>query len=306
MLFLSFAVAVSAQVASKGKTFPPPGHSDFANVSYGPYERNVLDIYLAKSGKPTPLLIHIHGGSFTSGDKNKLSPILLEDCLKAGISVASINYRYATQAPYPAQYQDSARALQFLRLHAKEYNLNKLAAATGDSAGAVVSLWLAFHDDLADPKNDDPVKRQSTRLSSAGVVAAQTTSDPRTMAKLIGDSVWQRPSIPTYYGLRPDEMKTERAYKMYEEASPDNYLTKDDPPVFLYYAVPNQPLTPDTPDAQRGHHPVYGFYLKPLMDKLGIECIVRLREDYKVKTQQDALIPMNQEMVQFFQKHFAQ
>jgi acetyl esterase/lipase len=59
---------------------------------------------------------------------------------------------------------DCARAIQYARYHAKEFNIDpKRVAATGSSAGGMTSLWLAFHGDLADPKNADPVLRESTR-----------------------------------------------------------------------------------------------------------------------------------------------
>src|SRR5687768_13617282 len=45
----------------------PPTH---ANVSYGKHERNVMDVWLAKSDKPTPIVICIHGGSWIGGDKS--------------------------------------------------------------------------------------------------------------------------------------------------------------------------------------------------------------------------------------------
>ena len=57
---------------------------DLANVSYGPYERNVVDLWKAKSERPTPLVVFIHGGGFRGGDKSNLSPILLDLCLDAG------------------------------------------------------------------------------------------------------------------------------------------------------------------------------------------------------------------------------
>jgi acetyl esterase/lipase len=65
---------------------------------------------------------------------------------------------------------DGGRAVQFARSKAKEWNIDKARiAATGGSAGAGISLWLAFRDDLADPKSDDPVARESTRLTCAAV-----------------------------------------------------------------------------------------------------------------------------------------
>ena len=77
---------------------------------------------------------------------------------------------------------DAARALQFVRSKAAEWNLDKTRiGAAGGSAGACSSLWLAFHDDLADPKSDDPIARESTRLWCAAVTGAQTTLDPQQM-----------------------------------------------------------------------------------------------------------------------------
>src|SRR5437899_8020126 len=101
------AVWISVATLSAQPTKRPP---DLANVSYGPHERNVLDLWKAKSDRPTPLVIFIHGGGFTQGDKSAVNPVLLDTSLKEGISVASINYRYSTQAPYPAPMADSARA----------------------------------------------------------------------------------------------------------------------------------------------------------------------------------------------------
>ena len=84
---------------------------------------------------------------------------------------------------------DGARAVQYLRWRAKEWNLGpKAFGTTCGSAGAGISLWIGFHDDMADPRSDDPVKRQSTRLSAVGVMAAQTTYDPRVIAKIIGEA----------------------------------------------------------------------------------------------------------------------
>jgi hypothetical protein len=43
---------------------PTPTHAD---VHYGPHERNVLDLWLAKSDTPTPLVVFIHGGASSTG-----------------------------------------------------------------------------------------------------------------------------------------------------------------------------------------------------------------------------------------------
>jgi acetyl esterase/lipase len=203
---------------------------------------------------------------------------------------------------YPAAFLDAACELQFLRLHAKEYNLDpKAVASTGSSDGADISLRLGFHNDLAEPASDDTVKRQSTRLAAVGALAAQTTLDPRVIRKIAGEKGSQNSAFPKLCGLRRDEMDTARAYKMYEDASAAALLTKDAPPVFLYYSVPNNPVTDDTPDGERVHHPLFGFYLKERMDKLGVGCVLRQREDYPGASPG---VQMNQDMVAFFLKHF--
>ena len=256
-LFLFPVLSLPAQTINDKNTPPnPPRKPDVQNLKYGPHERNDLDLYLAKSEQPTPLVLYIHGGAFVVGNKNTVPTPLLDACAKAGITVAAINYRYSTQAPFPAPFHDSARALQFLRLHAKDYNLNpKAVASTGGSAGADISIWLGFHDDLADPKSDDPLKRQSTRISAAGAQACQTSLDPRVIAKIVGEEGAKNPAFPKLYGLKREEMDSERAYKLYEDASAITHLTKDDAPVFLYYSVPNKPLTAETSIGDRIHHP---------------------------------------------------
>ena len=269
--------------ASKGKNLPdrPPRPPSFEDLRYGPHERNVLDLYLAKSDRPAPLVVWIHGGAWIVGDKKVIPPTLLDTCKEAGITLASINHRYATQSPYPAPYRDGARAVQFLRLHAAEYNLNpKAVAVTGGSSGADIALWLAFHDDLADPKSDDPVLRQSTRLACAGARDAQTTLDLRVVNSLLQKPGFLNRPLLDLFGLRDDEIDTERAYNLYEDGTAASHLTKDDPPAFLYYGFPNTPITPETPRAERRHNPVFGTYLKERMDKVGVECVLRFREAY--------------------------
>jgi len=162
---------------------PTPTHP---NVSYGPDESNVLDFWQAPAGAPNPLLVMIHGGGFRAGSKAQVSAGFLRACFQAGISVASIEYRFTQKAPYPAQMLDCARALQFIRSKAGEWNIDpKRVAATGGSAGAGISLWLGFHKDLADPNNSDPVARESTRLTCIIPTSMQCTYDPRVIKTLI-------------------------------------------------------------------------------------------------------------------------
>ena len=68
-----------------------------ANVAYGTHERQVIDFWKAKSEKPTPLVLYIHGGGWQGGDKRGFRG-QVKQFLDAGISVAAFNYRYVRQA----------------------------------------------------------------------------------------------------------------------------------------------------------------------------------------------------------------
>ncbi|GAB5452350.1 MAG: hypothetical protein Hals2KO_26780 [Halioglobus sp.] len=164
-----------------------------ADVAYGAKERNLFDIYLPQDcDGPTPLVIYIHGGGFTGGDKaNNVSAERVNELLQNCIAHAAINYTLLDVPSeeegtdsIPAQggvltsLQDAARALQFMRYHHASLNLDKENVALyGGSAGAGASLWLGTHDDMADPDNADPVLRESTRIKAAGALATQSTYD---------------------------------------------------------------------------------------------------------------------------------
>jgi hypothetical protein len=296
LIVLSSAAALTAWAQVK----PSP---DEANVRYGPHERNVLDLWRAESDRPSPLVIFIHGGGFLEGDKSHLDPDLLGRCLAAGISVAAINYRLSHQATYPAPMQDGARAVQYLRSRAGEWHLDPgRFAAKGSSAGAGISLWIGFKDDLADPTSTDPVARQSSRLSCVAVVGAQSSYDPRVIKSLIGGRAHEHPALKPFYGLEDDEIESEGAYAMYEVASPINSVSPGDPGIYLYYEESRQPLPPDSPPGLGIHHPRFGDLLKEKLDPLGIECVLRHRDDDAGRT--DPRSRMNGEMVDFFLKVF--
>jgi acetyl esterase/lipase len=288
---------------AEARTPLQPTHAD---VKYGPHERNVLDLYLAKSETPTPLVLYIHGGGFQGGDKRTLNPGEGRAYLDAGWSVAAINYRLTNTAPAPAAYLDCARALQFLRHNAKKWNLDpKLVASTGGSAGAGTSLWIAFHDDLADPESDDLIARESTRLTCVVVSNGQSSYDPRFAEKIgIPRPNFERHSffLP-FYAITRDQIDTPEAYQRYEEMAPITYLTKDDPPALLLYSFANEEVTADSSLNLVVHHPKFGIALKERMDMLGIECIVQYRgaASNQIVRHGESEAPVNS--VQFIRQH---
>ena len=281
-----------------------PTHAD---VAYGPHERNKIDLYLVESKTPTPLVLFIHGGGFQGGDKSSVNAGEIRAFQREGWSVAAINYRLTNVLPAPGQYLDCGRALQFLRHNAEKYNLDpKLVASTGGSAGAGTSLWLAFHDNLAEPQSDDPIARQSTRLICTVVSNGQSSYDPRFAEKAgIPRPNFERHSFfEPFYGLKVADADTPEAYQRYGAAAPITYLTEDDPPALLNYSYQNVEVTNSSNLGLVVHHPKLGIALKQQMDKLGIECIVQYRAAEGNKTQrQGGGDPIG--AVDFIKKHFA-
>jgi acetyl esterase/lipase len=276
---LATAVSTTAQDQAKpapayAPTVPKP---TLTEVRYGTHERHILDFWKADSTTPTPLAFVIHGGGWQGGEKERVDRFVdVPALLKAGISVVAINYRFVKMAeaegiqpPVKAPLHDAARALQFVRSKAAEWNLDKnRIGAAGGSAGACSSLWLAFHNDLADPKSSDPVARESSRLQAAAVTGAQTTLDPQQMVEWTpnskyGGHAFGLKTFPEFLAAR------EKILPWIAEYSPYALVTSDDPPIYLTYSAPpalGQPQKDPT------HTSNFGLKLQQHCQTLRVPC----------------------------------
>jgi acetyl esterase/lipase len=290
---LVLAAGPALAQADKGKPKPKPKPArptpTFADVAYGAHPRQKLDFWQAKSDKPTPLVVLIHGGGWTGGDKKGYGAGAIKPYLDAGISVAAINYRFIqnameakVQPPVKAPLHDAARAIQFLRSKAKQWNLDRTrVGATGGSAGACTSLWLAFHDDLADPRSADPVARESTRLTAVAVVGAQTSLDPKQVREWMPNANYGGHAFGfrKAKGSRKGEFEQALANRnkilpWIREYSPIELVSKDDPPVFLAYPGQDKPPVAGEKQKDPTHSAVYGIKLAERLKEAGVECVV--------------------------------
>ena len=264
---LSALLTASPAIAQRNADKPAPTHE---NVAYGEHERHMLDFYKADSAAPTPLVVYIHGGGFRNGSKERINAGTLTQLLDAGISVAAIHYRFIKNKPLPAAFHDSRRALQYLRSRAKEWNFDKTrVGAFGGSAGAQICMWLAFHDEMADPSSADPIARESTRLSYVATSGGQTTMDLE----------WLQKNIPGYTEPGENWKETlgtddrEKATEIVRKISALANISADDPPIYMRYGMaPDDPI----PSGARArgwmiHHVNFGVRLKEQMEALGIE-----------------------------------
>lgn len=255
-----------------------------ANVAYGDHERQKVDFWQAPGDGPRPLLVHIHGGGWVTGSKAR-NPKDVQPFLDKGISYASIGYRLSGEAPLPAPVLDAARALQFIRSHAKQWNIDQdRIALNGGSAGACTSMWLLCHDDLADPTSDDPVARQSTRVAAAAVAVGQTSIDPHVIEPWLGPNVLQHRMInmavgePTIQGALKNY---DKHHDLYVEFSPINHVSQGDPPLFMSYG--GDMTLPSKNSGHGIHHPVYGVKMKEKCDSVGQPCELVIPGHYESK-----------------------
>lgn len=272
------AVAEKPAAKPQKKQAPRLLAATVANVAYGPHPKQVLDFWkapTASAGRPAPLLFYIHGGGWRGGDRSHVSA-MLKPMLDAGVSVVSISYRFTPEAeadnvepPVKGPLLDAARALQTVRSEATEWHIDKnRIAAAGLSAGGCTSLWLAFHDDMADPKSPDPVARESTRLTAAVVQAAQTSLDPAQMKEWIpnigyGGHAFGYGSFNAFLADR------EKILPWINEYSPYALVTPDDPPVYLGY---KRAAAVGETQEDPTHSANFGVKLKERLDEVGVRC----------------------------------
>ncbi len=259
---------------------------DIREMKYGPHFRHSINFYKAESDKPTPLVLNIHGGGWGALDKSA-AQVGFQQLLDAGISVASINYRYVSQnepdgvsPPVEVCLTDAARALQYLRWKAKELNIDPdRVGATGGSAGGATTLWLALHDDLANPNSEDPVARQSTRLQCAAPAQAQTSLDPKQMREWVPGVTYGAHAFGIGSNKDEREVRFQKFLDAREELlakgwiqaySPAALVSPDDPPIFQNYGGRGIEEAPGE-QGWKTHSPLFGLGLKKLLDDAGVE-----------------------------------
>lgn len=133
-LTITLAIFSYAQPPAGG---PPEDYVAHLDLAYADRdeERNLLDIFVPSQAENPPIVVYIHGGAFRFGSKE--NPNDLDLFMKAGIAVASINYRFSGDAIWPAQLEDIKDAFSFIRENGDNYGYDATRVASyGGSAGA--------------------------------------------------------------------------------------------------------------------------------------------------------------------------
>ena len=267
----------------------------FTDLPYGKHFRQTMDVWLADSDKPTPLVFYIHGGGWAAQDKMDIHQHLdVRAFLNAGISVASVNYRLLQDAsaanvnpPLQWPLNDAARALQFLCSKAGGWNIDKTRiGACGVSAGGCSSLWLAMHDDMSEPNSDDPIARESTRLLCAAGKAPQTSLDPRQLRQWIPNYEYGGKAFGFAGTTRPDSFASlldarDLILSHIQHYSPIEHASKDDAPIFMEFPAQDREPIPGEKQTDPTHSAVSGLMLQRKLQSLRVESELRYRGDGK-------------------------
>lgn len=119
------------------------------NVKYGTSSANTMNIYVPKgANSTTPFVLFIHGGAWTTGDKNDVAVVQLALGMK-GIASAAMNYRFASKSVhYPELMDDVGTAVNYVSDHGKDWNINTNHMVIGGiSAGAHMAMLYAYKYD---------------------------------------------------------------------------------------------------------------------------------------------------------------
>lgn len=263
-------------------------------VQYGPHARHKIKIQFDRAGEPKPINLHFHGGGFKSGKPGFGN--LAKQLRNGGLSLAGATYRFIQDGATKREIlEDGARAVQWLRLNADEYNIDPdRISVSGYSAGGLIAAWIALHDDVADLLSEDPVLRESSRVSVCWLYKTQvhpsdltswiryTSWDPTALTSGIVAYVHERlsgssfalPFEETDFATAAEYDAALAAYQL--DARPFYQATPDDPPVAFLETGTDDPfayLQRIVPNRWRGllHSPLLMIPLQRRLDELDVD-----------------------------------
>ena len=208
------------------------------DLEYARFENQSLrlDLYLPEGQGPFPVIIWIHGGGWTSGDKDldPDDPQVLQ--VGRGYAVASINYRLSQQAKFPAQIEDCKAAVRWLRARASNYNLDPARIAVwGSSAGGHLAALLGTSGDVVELEGSEDNPGYPSRVN-----AVVDWFGPTDLLKMSADSLPFPCNILDHNSpFSPESLLIGCAIQTCpdktDKANPIKYVSADDPPFLIMH-----------------------------------------------------------------------
>jgi acetyl esterase/lipase len=190
----------------------------------------------SKERRGLPLVVHIHGGGWSAGDKEQEH--IFVPLLHQGYAVAAINYRLSGEALWPAQIYDCKAAIRWLRAHAQEYGINPdKIGVWGESAGGHLAAMIATTSGENEWEGNEGNLQVSSRVQA--VCDWFGPSDLVTLVQQSGKPI----SLDPHEKLRSAREftegllggKVENHLNQARQASPITYVSKTSAPILIMH-----------------------------------------------------------------------
>jgi len=223
-----------AQIPERIKNIFPAGTIMHNNLAYAgdTLKRHKLDIYLPQNAKGNlPLIVWVHGGAWKLNDKFADMGYMkntVSSFIEQGYAFASIDYRYSTDAVFPAQIQDCNQAIGWLYANAEKYHIDKSKIALiGFSAGGHLASLLALSNNNNIKQFTNGAKKSSFKIKAVidfygpsnflALIPKVEINDPTdAVTSLLGGTILERPDLAVL-------------------ASPTTYVDANDPPFLIFH-----------------------------------------------------------------------
>jgi acetyl esterase/lipase len=294
-LMKTIAVVITAwAVVSVLSMAGPPPVPTKADVSYGPDAHQIMDICVPPKGDgPFPVVL-FYGGIWKSDkhvpDLNRFFP---GGCAVIGVETRGMQdaTKDKISPPISVVLLDARRAVQFVRLHAAEWNLDpRRIAVAGGSQAAIPALYVACEGEQANLQSSDPVERVSTKVVCAGSYRGPGSIDPKRLLEWDPGDTWGAPSLGCSFA---DSLKNrDQLLPLINQWSPDALLTKNAPPIYIQYDWGLTKPAEITEDNYRIHSPLLALGFQKLAQERGAICYVKFpgHDSEKYKDMWDFLV----------------
>ena len=210
-------------------------------------------LWKAQSPTPTPLLFFIHGGGWQAGNRNSVGKLSAGNAHSraspsspSSIGSSRRHTQRLAKPPVAWPLHDAARALQFVRSKAAEWNIDKQRIGTAVRREPVRACGWHFTATWQTPRAATPWRRESTRLWCAAVTVAQTTLDPQQMKEWTPNSRYGGHAFGIFKQVNGKDVmdfeqflaQRERILPWIQEYSPYALVSAGAPPIYLFYGTP--------------------------------------------------------------------
>lgn len=216
--FLALLLAACSPVKALNTVTLVGGLRLATDLKYGDAPRQVLDVYAPPSATRAPVVVFIHGGSWTGGSKDEYK-FVGASLARAGFVTVVISYRLAPEHRYPDYIRDAALAIRWARDHAARYGGDPgKMFVVGHSAGGYNALEVVMN---------------ARWLKAAGV----PISSVRGVVGLAGPYDYDFRQFPSKNAFAPDATPA--------EVMPDRHVRTDPPPTLLLTAANDTVVAPE-------------------------------------------------------------